>query len=237
MELKESDLFKLVSYCKDKLPLSDATLGREYYYAHMPLCVIDSVFSISVRYEGVRNTIQRFSEHYHINIYREQAELPASENQIPVSGFIKLLKDSTPEELASNVYKNRQRTSSKNGMLKAEAVCKFLKVLKNYKAEYFQDIPSLYNNRDFEEDIKHIPGQGSGISLNYFFMLAGSETLIKPDRMVINFLENVVGYRMKFYEAQIALASISEVLNTEGISMNPRLLDHVIWNYQRVQQG
>jgi hypothetical protein len=33
------------------------------------------------------------------------------------------------------------------------------------------------------------------------------------------------------------LASISEVLNTEGISMNPRLLDHVIWNYQRVQQG
>jgi hypothetical protein len=235
MQLNEPDLLKLVNHCKVNLPLSGATLGKEYYYAHMPICVIDSVFSISVRYEGVRNTIQRFCDHYKFIAYRDQAELPTKESQLSVSEIIKLFKGSTPEELASNVYRNRKRTSSKNGILKADAVCRFLKVLKKHSAEYFQDIPNLYNNVDFENAIKLIPGQRSGISLNYFFMLAGSENLIKPDRMVLKFLENVTGHKINFNESQMALASISEVLNTEGILMNPRLLDHIIWNYQRGQ--
>lgn len=43
-------------------------------------------------------------------------------------------------------------------------------------------------------------------------------------------------YKMKFYEAQLALTSICEKLSAKGIPMSPRLLDHMIWNYQREQQ-
>ena len=35
-------------------------VAEKYSYASLPLCVIDSVFSIGVRYEGVRNVIERY---------------------------------------------------------------------------------------------------------------------------------------------------------------------------------
>ena len=46
--------------------------------------------------------------------------------------------------------------------------------------------------RDYESKIKRIPGQRSWISLQYFYMLARSDEVIKPDRMVIRYLENII---------------------------------------------
>ena len=36
--------------------------------------------------------------------------------------------------------------------------------------------------------VREIPGQISGISFDYFRMLAGDDTLIKPDRMVQRYI-------------------------------------------------
>ncbi|MEJ1959689.1 MAG: hypothetical protein WDM70_09960 [Nitrosomonadales bacterium] len=89
--------------------------------------------------------------------------------------------------MAVDVYRNRQRTSARNGILKADAVNRFAAVLRKYNIEYLQDISEALGNTALERDIRSIPGQTSGISLKYFFMLAGSDDLIKPDRMILAF--------------------------------------------------
>ena len=57
---------KLVAHIRRTLddlgtPLSDAA----YEYTSLPLCVIDAVFSIGVRYESTENTVRDFCVRHH----------------------------------------------------------------------------------------------------------------------------------------------------------------------------
>jgi len=137
------------------------------------------------------------------------------------------------DKFADDVFFNRQRTSPRSGILKAEAVLRFTETLYDFKVNYFQDVTKIIPDTDFESKIKRIPGQGSGTSLTYFFMLAGSDDLIKPDRMILNFLSSVLERKINQYDAQSLLTETSGRLKLKHPHMTPRLLDHQIWNYQR----
>jgi hypothetical protein len=201
-------------------------LPEEYHYAHLPLCAIDSVFSIGVKYEGVKNTISRFCDHFKIEKYSSNQEMSTSD-------FLKLIEQYSIEELTENIFRNKQRTSTNNGILKSEAVILFLKVLQKFGVENLKDISKINDSARFETEIKRIPGQKSGISLKYFFMLAGSDELIKPDRMILRFLENVTGKHLNLDDCQIVLAGVTVEMRKVGFNLSPKKLDNLIWNYQR----
>jgi hypothetical protein len=202
------------------------TLPDVYNYSHLPLCVIDSVFSIGVRYEGVLNTINNFCTHNKIDRFSKS-------NELSTSFFLNLMEQVSIKELTENIYKNRQRTSPRSGILKSEAVIQFLKVLLKYEINKLSDVYKIISSNEFEIDIKKIPGQKSGISLTYFFMLAGSDDLIKPDRMIVRFLESISGETVSLNDSQIILAEVSKKLQKNGFDMTPKKLDYLIWNYQR----
>jgi len=54
-------------------------LPEEYNYSHLPLSVIDAIFSIGVNYYSVRNTINRFCQHYKIQKFQSHNILTTSE--------------------------------------------------------------------------------------------------------------------------------------------------------------
>lgn len=220
--------------CLDKLVFESAVQEDEYYYASVPLCVVDVVFSIGVRYESVQNTVKHLCRNYNIQQTANNRQgIPDETEQLSTTEFLNLFGDKTSEQLATDVFNNRQRTSSRNGILKAEAVVRFLNILKDFNVEYFQHIPRLINNSSFELCIKAIPGQRSGISLKYFFMLAGSDDLIKPDRMIIRFLQSATGQIFDLDKCQTILYGVTTELNQQGHKLTPKLLDNIIWNYQR----
>src|SRR5690606_24308860 len=136
-------------------------------------------------------------------------------------------------DLTEKIFQNRQRTSATNGILKSEAVIMFLRVLQKFKVETFDDIEKIIVNEQFENEIRKIPGQRSGISVKYFFMLAGSEHLIKPDRMIHRFLENVTGEKLSLNNCQSILSSVTERLKNKGFNITAKKLDNLIWSYQR----
>ena len=106
-------------------------------------------------------------------------------------------------------------------------------MLKDFNIEYYQDVKKVIDNNSFDFCIKNIPGQGSGISLKYFFMLAGSKDLIKPDRMVLRFLQAATGYKYNLTDCQTALTAATIELNKLGYYLTPQALDNAIWNFQR----
>ncbi|MTI65483.1 MAG: hypothetical protein FH753_02670 [Firmicutes bacterium] len=226
-----NNIESIIKRVESVIDLSSAKLSEEYFYQSLPLCIIDSVFSIGVTYTSTRNTVLRYCKYFDLKVYREYYELPTIEKQESISQLIQKMKKIGTKRFAWEIFKNRQRTSSRNGILKSEAVLKFAEVLNSYEVEYFQDINKIINSSEFEERIKKIPGQKSGISLKYFFMLIGSNDLIKPDRMVLGFLKNCMGKEVKLEEAQILLSEASELLKDKYENMNPRLLDHEIWKY------
>ncbi|CAM3055438.1 hypothetical protein [Flavobacterium frigoris] len=201
-------------------------LPDEFNYSHLPLCVIDSVFSIGVKYEIVQNTINRFCAHNKIDKFSKSAELSTS-------FFLNLMEQKSITELTESIYKNRQRTSTRSGILKSEAVIKFLKILQKHEVNKLSDLYKIISSKEFEIDIKQIPGQKSGISLTYFFMLAGSDDLIKPDRMIIRFLESISEENVSLSDCQIILAEVAKKLQKNGFDITPKKLDNLIWNYQR----
>jgi hypothetical protein len=185
------------------LPLATARLGDEYFYQSLPLCVIDAVYSIGVRYSGVQRVVARYCERLGRRTFRaERRTLPPTHDQESIAAFCERTEEIGPAAMADAVFGNRQRTSSRAGVLKAEAAYRFAAALRVHGVNYFQDVPAAADDARLEADIRGIAGQGSGISLRYFFMLAGSDEFIKPDRMILRFLFSALGRQVSPVEAQ-----------------------------------
>jgi hypothetical protein len=238
--LTDNQINTIADYFRKKIG-NIRPLGDEYYYQHLSLCVIDAVWSIGVRYEGVINVVGRYcAERNHIQ-YRDQNLrniflYPETTQQESNSDFLKYIAKYSFEELADNIFENRQRTAARNGILKAEAVVRFANVLSKYNVNYFQDIePKIRNNKLFEKDIKIIPGQRSGLSLDYFYMLVGGENQIKADRMIRRFLAEPINIDPALINIQCAKNAFERlllVLNDNRIT-SLRHLDNIVWSYQR----
>jgi hypothetical protein len=200
-------------------------LPQEYYYSHLPLCVIDAVFSIGVRYSSVRNTVCRFCDYYGIQEFKAKEIVTTSEALSWMQGV-------TADYLREAVFNNRQRTSPTNGIPKAEAVVQVMEILKKFHIETKEDVNKL-TNPDIEHEVRKIPGQTSGISFKYFLMLSGIEGYVKPDRMIIKFIETSANVKIKQEDCQPILQSALTRLSQQGFNLTLRELDNLIWNYQR----
>jgi hypothetical protein len=224
----------IADYCKRFLDLKNAKLSEEYYYNSLPLCVIDAVFSIGIRYTITRNVVNNFCAKLKIKRLRQHGEsYPSIENQFSIETLLNLYNQFNIDEITDNFFGSHNRTSSKHGILKSEAVLHFAAVLKKYEVNYFQRLSPIIGNNEFENSIKEIPGQGSGISTNYFYMLAGEENFIKADRMIIRFIESVIQRIVTTNEASYLITDAHEILKEEFSTLTPRILDHEIWKYQR----
>lgn len=224
---------KIVEHATKKLDLKNLKLGDEYYYNSLPLCVIDAVYSIGVRYTSTQNTVERFCSYFNLQKYREN-KIPDKLNQISTTELIDIYNKYDAQEMANNIYKNKQRTSPVNGILKSQAVLLYSQKLQQYGVEYFQDISKIENNEGFEKAVCLIPGQKSGISTKYFYMLAGSENFIKPDRMIVRFIKEATGIQnIKPAQCQSFLVEACKILSKEHSELTPRTLDHLIWKFQR----
>ena len=202
-----------------------------YEYSCLPLCVIDAVFSLGVRYESTARTVKEWCTRYH---WAQQRSATAKERT--VTDFLSVLQpyENRWEAMATEVFRNRQRTSTRSGILKAEAVYRFSKALQKFGLESFADALNSGLRQDLKNEIKDIPGQGSGLSLNYFLILAGHTDVVKADRMVRRFVADALGVRDVPPElAESLVKGASLMLRAEVPGLTPNLLDNKIWNYQR----
>lgn len=232
----EYEIRKLTDYCEQVLNLREAKLSPEYFYQSLPLCVIDSVFSLGVNYEGTRRTVMRYCDYYGLQRIREDKDyLPLKDKQESIELFVEKMQSFGVEKFTQEIFDNRQRTSTKSGILKSEAVLKFATVLRKFGVNYFQDIPRIISDERFEREIMNIPGQTTGLSLRYFFMLAGSDEFIKPDRMILRFLEDTLNRCISPGEAQKLVTKAVFNLRPSYPTLTPRLLDNEIWKFRRIK--
>lgn len=219
--ISKQEVKRIVTYCRENLNLSNNLIGDEYGYNSLPLCIIDAIFSIGVTYTSTRNTVKRFIQYFDFK------------TPISITDFLNIHEKHSIQFMAESIYKNRQRTSARNGILKAEAVFWVAQLLSDYAVNSVEDMDKVINKPDFEKKFKQIPGQTSGISLRYLYMLTGIETQIKPDRMIIRFITNILERPVKVDECHPLLTETCNSLKSEFPDLTPRKLDNVIWQYQK----
>jgi hypothetical protein len=228
-----TDAGLIAKRARELLPLDEAYNDSEYGYKYLDLCVLDSVWSIGVRYEGVRNVVQRYcqftglpdpwSPEYHTG--------GSDQNRDGLGHLTKRIASFGFERSAEELFGNRQRTSSRGGILKAEAVFQFADALINGGIREIGDMQNW--NELLETKIRTIPGQRSGLSVRYFLMLSGAQDLAKPDRMINRFIEKSIGRITNPQEAQDLLTNAAMELSQDFPRLTTRVLDNLIWTYQR----
>lgn len=227
--MTQNIIAQLSHMCEQNLDLN-TPLSEEYFYAHLVCCVLDAVYSIGARYTSTRQVPIRYCQAFGLQRLRPKGTEPQPEQaQQKLSVFVHRFETMGLEAMLSQVLQNRQRTSTNNGILKAEASLRFAQVLVHFGVETFQQIHQVQGQAKFENAIKAIPGQSSGICLRYFYMLAGEENEIKPDRMVLRFIERHLGRSLHPNDAADLIREVCTELNARGHQISLRSLDHAIW--------
>lgn len=198
---------------------SSVKLPREYSYKSLPLAIIDAVYSTGVLYKSTENTVERFCKSQKPAWIRYRCE---SGRELSISEFLKIIAPLDRVVLAESIFGNHQRTSTRNGILKADAVRHCAKLLLSYGIDNFSDTAKIHENKAFDCDYCRIQGQGRDTSLAYFKMLCGNENEIKLDRHIKNFM---IEYEIRDTNQLRAIAAVLQI--------PPRNLDYAIWQRMR----
>ena len=230
----DNKVIKFTNYCDNVLDLKNAKLGKEYHYNSITSCVIDAVFSIGISYQQTQKVVERYNEYFKLKEFRNGDDFPPINNQDSLDNLINKTKKITPEIMANKIYKNRCRTDThKSSILKSEAVLLFSMALKSFGINYLQNVKKYIGNEELEKKIKKIRGQSSGISLDYFFMLAGDNDYIKADRMMLRFFKDAINEIPNKYSIQKIMIDATNILKNKYPQLTPKMLDHQLWLYQR----
>lgn len=196
------------------------------YRDGLALCVIDSVQSTGVNYTSVGKVLDRYRTYR-----RAQGADPAAD------GAVELL--ATFDELGgtdawASRSGTRNRTSTRGGILKAEAIREAARVLTAGGIDTTTDLRAAADDEARLEPVWKawctVKGQRSGITWRYVLMLAGVPG-VKPDRMICRFVADALGAPRRSvgpeFAAEIVTAAAPE------LDMSATALDHAIWRFQR----
>lgn len=216
----------------EQTELNVPKLADEYRYASLPLCVVDAVFSIGVRYTSTQKVVSNLCEFAGWTRFAASREARRAGGR-GISDLISMFDKISVEGMVERAFQNRQRTSSRSGILKAEAVLLYCRALADAGINDFSDLDA--ERREYAEAIiLGLPGQSSGIAFDYFMMLAGDDNLIKPDRMV----QRYVGHALEMdsvpqpRQAAILVRLAAKELRNRGQLWTPLSLDNAIWRHQ-----
>jgi hypothetical protein len=200
----------------------------EGYKNSLALCVMDSIWSIGIKYQTVVRVLDRYLEQRGFGGIRDAQKCADGP-----SDFLEWVKSLNAHERAADEVslklENRNKTSSaENAVLKSEAVIEACRMLQSMNVEVTFDLISR------ADEVKprwlyEIPGQRSGISWRYLLMLSGSPG-VKPDRMVLRFLERI-GVDTSTITAEDFVELIVQKINLPQI--NATAVDHRIWSVER----
>jgi hypothetical protein len=185
--------------------------------------LIDAVWSIGVRYAGVLNVLERYRA-----ARRRKGADPDRDTPQELAAYINRVGGA---EAFADVVKNRQRTSSRSGILKAEAVMLAAELLAAADAESPRDLASAAPEKlaDLRDRWTALPGQASGLSWDYFLMLTGLQG-VKADRMVRRFVADALGVDEQAISQREAHALLTEAASRLGVDVSQ--LDYAIWLHQ-----
>jgi hypothetical protein len=218
--------------------LADAVVAldpqpRERRWVSLSLCIVDAVWSIGANYDSVvvplvRNLATKFG-----------VEQPTIPPQAPI-GADPLLATRLAE-LGLDVLTgltNRQRTSTRRGILKADAVLRHAHVFVEHDVTTLDDVIDLFSDEDrfaaVDTALRSIPGEGAhGVRRGYLWMLVGQDDLIKPDRMVLRWFRRH-GVVVDPAGARDVIAKLVPVIGPRlGRDVTAWEIDHALWSAGR----
>ncbi|MDO8147518.1 hypothetical protein Q6350_03650 [Isoptericola sp. b515] len=204
---------------------------RECRWTSVTYCLLDAVWSIGIHYDRhVVPAVRRVAA----TAGDERPVVPTDEalppDPLPLTAF----RDAYPDVKALEEKTSAHRTSSRSGILKADAALRYADVLLADEIDTLADARAALDDADRVErltrELRRIPGDG--VRTGYFWMLVGDDDTVKPDRMILGYLARH-GVDTDLRGAKATLKALAEQLSTEDRPVTPWMVDHAMWNAER----
>lgn len=195
-------------------------------YDGLAEATIDAIWSMGVRYQGVGNVLDRYRS------WVQQTHGVSSQHRRASQLHADIESVRGPERFAQDVVANRQRTSTKSGILKAAAVFAATDLFASHGVDTAHDLAVNAANDDLKSGWLAIRGQRSGISWRYVLMNVRVDD-IKPDRMICRFVARALD--VPAVPSEVAHEEVSAtyaLLHRGNPDLTLRGLDHAIWRFE-----
>ncbi len=206
---------------------------RKLRWVSLALCVTDAVWSIGAHYDNVVTPLVRnLAKEFGVTEPTVPGNQPLGADPLLLKQMVALSVD----ELTA--LTNQQRTSTRGGILKSEAVVEHCRVFLDHDVESLDDIPGLFADAErfaaVDKALRGIRGEGGhGIRRNYLWMVVGQDDLIKPDRMVLRWFDRK-GVKVDPAGARDAIAALVPPVSAGlGRTVTAWEIDHVMWQSAR----
>lgn len=230
----DAEVTTLVAAMRRLPGLGEAATKDQEHLSNLPYCILGAIFSVGATYQVWLNVVKRYQEHYEL-AHPVAGKVPPGTPETTVSEFIAHVESVGATAFASKVLRNNRPTSSRGGILRAQAALEYAKVLQAHGVETIADVLALSEPGTLATALSTVPGQRSGISTQWFFMKAGVTSLSKPDRWILRFLTRVLGRKVAGPEAQSLLRRVCECLVEDDPALTVRALDLLIWSTERAR--
>ncbi|QCH24430.1 hypothetical protein [Mycobacteroides salmoniphilum] len=196
------------------------------YRDGLALCVIDSVQSTGVTYSSVVKVLDRYRAHR-----RGQDGDPAADG---TSELLATFDECDGTDGWAARIGTRNRTSTRGGVLKAEAIRDAARVLAAEGIGTTADFRAAAAEEARLEQARKawcaVKGQRSGITWRYVLMLVGVPG-VKPDRMICRFVAGALDVPRR----SVGAAFVAEIVTAAApeLEMSATALDHAIWRFER----
>lgn len=207
---------------------------RERRWVSLSFAITDAVWSISADYDAVVVPLvrKRLAAKFGVDQPTMPATDPIGDDPVPVT----LLTEMSVEELTA--LTNRQRTSTRGGILKADAVLRYVRIFTDHGVTTMRDAIELFDDTPrfdaIDSALRQVPGEGGdGVRRGYLWMIIGKGGLIKPDRMVLRWLDHQGVTADPSRARRIVEQLIPEVTRKLGRAVSAWEIDHAMWNAGR----
>lgn len=215
---------RLTEACRTIFDDPATWITADGYPGSLALCMIDSLWSTGPSYGAVQNVVARYAAHQRLAGH--------DATQDGTDELLRVFKDVGGSAGFAELVDNRNRAyASPKAPLKAEVVYQAALALDAMGIRTMTDLHAQYEADEHLTDLKRawlkLPSQSSGVTFNYFMILAGYIS-VKPDRMIIRFVEKHAGLTREISPMETA-DLIKQVAKLYSVDANR--LDHVIWRY------
>lgn len=207
---------------------------RKTRWGSISLCILDAVWSIAAHYDRVIDPLVRaFADANGIERPVISVDDQPLEDPYPCSRLASL------EVEALLAVTNRQRTSTRSGITKAEASIRYTEILSANSIETLADASALLTRPEDLERVDtalaEVPGDGAhGVRRGYLWMLVGDSDRIKPDRMILKWFGKTLSHHVTPTEATEILCAASPICSERlGRTVTAWDIDHAIWLHAR----
>ena len=207
---------------------------RERRWVSLSFAITDAVWSITADYDAVVVPLVRkkIAAKFGVDQPTMPATDPIGDDPLPLTSLAEL----SVEELTA--LTNRQRTSTRGGILKADAVLRYTRIFTDHGVTTMRDAIELFDDTPgfnaIDSALRQVPGEGGdGIRRGYLWMIIGRDDLIKPDRMVLRWLDHHGVTADPSRARRIVEQLTPEVARKLGRDVSAWEIDHAMWNAGR----